>query len=152
MKIRTSLWGGILFLILSVVILILIPFQVAPSFTLSVGNDPQLMPRIVAIIMIVCSLVLIFQSIILKKETIIEIHWIDEKNAIFALLIMFIFLFCILLLGFLPASFIMIAGFLLFFKDRKPLMYIILFVLAVLIYLLFIKVFNVPLGGGLLFQ
>lgn len=152
MKIKTNLAGGILFSILSVIILILVPYQCAASQTTSVGNDPRLMPRIVAVVTLACSLVLIFQSLVLKKETIIEISMEDEKNALYAALIMFFFLACILIFGYLLASFIMIAVFLLFFKERKPLSYIVLCALAFAIYLLFVKLFNVPLTGGVLFK
>lgn len=152
MKIKTNLVGGILFSVFSVIILLLVPSQCAASQTPTVGNDPRLMPRVVAIVMLICSLTLIFQSLVMKKETVIEINMADEKNALYASLLMLGFLVCILLFGFLIASFLMIVVFLLFFKEKKILPYIVLCILAIGVYLLFVKLFNVPLTGGVLFK
>lgn len=152
MKIKTNLAGGVLFSVISVLILVLVPFQCAASQTVAVGNDPRLMPRIVAMVTLICSLVLIFQSLVMKKETIIEINFTEEKNALYASLLMLGFLASILIFGFLIASFIMIIVFLILFKEKKPLPYITLCIMAVGIYLLFVKLFNVPLTGGVLFK
>ena len=152
MKIRTNLAGGVLFLVLSTIILILIPYQIAASQTMTVGNDPRLMPRIVVIIIMLCSLCLIFKSLVLKKDTAIEVHLPDEKNALFASLIMLMFLVCIIIAGFFISSLIMVSVFLIFFKEKKSSPHIILCALSVLIYLLFTKIFYVPLSGGILFK
>lgn len=152
MKIKTNLAGGILFSVISIVILLLVPYQCAASQTTTVGNDPRLMPRIVAIVTLVCSLVLIFQSLVLKKETVIEIHLADEKNALSASLIMLGFLACIFLFGFFIASCIVIVALLLFFKEKKKYPYLILCLMAAGVYFLFVKLFHVPLIGGVLFR
>jgi putative tricarboxylic transport membrane protein len=152
MKVRTNMAGGILFLVLSITILILIPYQIASSQTLTIGNDPRLMPQIVAIIILLCSLGLIFKSLVLKKEDFIEVHLPDEKNALYAGLLMLGYLVCIFITGFFVSSIIMVIVFLLFFKEKKSIPYIILCVLSAGVWLLFVKIFNVPLTGGLLFK
>jgi putative tricarboxylic transport membrane protein len=122
------------------------------THTLTIGNDPRLMPRIVAIVIMLCSVGLIFKSLVLKKETFADVHLPDEKNALFTSLVMLMFLVFIIVFGFLVSCLIMIFIFLLFFKEKRPLPYAILCTLSVLIYLLFVKIFHVPLSGGILFK
>jgi len=151
-KIRTNLWGGVLFLLLAALIWFLIPSQIPASQSSAVGNDSRLMPRLVAIVIMICSAGLIFQSLVLKKETIVEVNLPAEKNALYSVIVMIEFLICIFIFGFLIGSFIMIVTFLLLFREKKPIPYVLLCVLSAGIYLLFTLVFNVPLTGGVLFQ
>ena len=70
-KIKTNLWSGIIMGLLSLILLIIMPYQVrVPAFD-SGAPSPRIIPGICLVIMLFFSVVLIIQSLVFKKEKIV---------------------------------------------------------------------------------
>ena len=124
MKIKTNLVSGIIFLILSVAIYVLIPGQIAQPSHLGAGPSPRTIPKLVSAVMFICSLLLIVQSLVFKKEKVIVIDFSEEKSVFKAIL--FIILFGVLMItaGYLVAVWVTLPIMLYFMGERKPFVYI----------------------------
>ena len=81
-KIRTNLVTGILMGLFSGFMLYVMPKQVrVPAFD-SGAPSPRIIPGICLVVILICSIVLIIQSLVFKKEKIVEFDWEKEKPAI----------------------------------------------------------------------
>lgn len=149
-KIRTNLVTGILLALFSGFMLLVMPKQVrVPAFD-SGAPSPRIIPGICLVVILICSIVLIIQSLVFKKEKIVEFDWKKEKPAILMILMLCIYVFLIIKIGFILASAITFVVILYYCGERKPFIYIFTIVLAVGIYFLFSKVFHVSLPAGIL--
>ena len=149
-KIRTNLVTGILMALFSGYMLYVMPKQVkVPAFD-SGAPSPRIIPGICLVVILLCSLVLIIQSLIFKKEKIVEFDWNNEKPAILLIALLCIYVFLITKIGFILASAIVFVILLYYCGERKPFIYIFTIALAVGIYFLFSQVFHVSLPGGIL--
>ena len=95
-------------------------------------------------------MILIIQSLVFKKEKIVEFDWQKEKPAILLILLLCVYVFLIIKLGFILASAVIFTIVLVYSGERKPFIYIFTIALAVGIYFLFSKVFHVSLPNGIL--
>lgn len=81
MKIRfkSNLWAGIVSILMGVVLMLLVPTQVSEELakTASVVTSKTL-PNMIAILFIVCGIILIIQSVILKQDSIKELDLSKE--------------------------------------------------------------------------
>ncbi|MCF0127468.1 MAG: tripartite tricarboxylate transporter TctB family protein [Pseudobutyrivibrio sp.] len=150
-KIKTNLWSGIIMGILSVVLLILLPYQVRIPAYDSGAPSPRIIPGICIVIMLIFSIVLIIQSLVFKKEKIVEFDWEKEKPAILLILLLCIYVALILFVGFIAASTIVFCLILFYCGERKPFIYIFTILSAIGIFLLFKFVFTVSLPTGIFF-
>ena len=149
-KIRTNLVTGILMALFSGFMLLVMPKQVrVPAFD-SGAPSPRIIPGICLVVILFCSIVLIIQSLVFKKEKIVELDWEKEKPAILMILMLCIYVFLIIKIGFILASAITFVVILYYCGERKPFIYIFTIALAVGIYFLFSKVFHVSLPAGIL--
>ncbi len=149
-KIRTNLVTGILMALFSGFMLFVMPKQVrVPAFD-SGAPSPRIIPGICLVIILICSFILIIQSLVFKKEKIVEFDWSKEKPAILLILALCIYVFLIIKIGFILASAITFTVILAYCGERKPFIYIFTIALAVGIYFLFSKVFHVSLPAGIL--
>ncbi len=149
-KIRTNLVTGILLALFSGFMLLVMPKQVrVPAFD-SGAPSPRIIPGICLVVILICSIVLIIQSLVFKKEKIVEFDWKKEKPAILMILMLCIYVFLIIKIGFILASAITFVVILYYCGERKPFIYLFTIVLAVGIYFLFSKVFHVSLPAGIL--
>lgn len=149
-KIRTNLVTGILMALFSGFMLLVMPKQVrVPAFD-SGAPSPRIIPGICLVVILFCSIVLIIQSLVFKKEKIVEFDWEKEKPAILMILMLCIYVFLIIKIGFILASAITFVVILYYCGERKPFIYIFTIALAVGIYFLFSKVFHVSLPAGIL--
>ena len=149
-KIRTNLVTGILMGLFSGFMLYVMPKQVkVPAFD-SGAPSPRIIPGICLVIILICSIVLIIQSLVFKKEKIVEFDWENEKPAILLIVMLCIYVFLIIKIGFILASAITFCVILFYCGERKPFIYIFTVALAVGIYFLFSKVFHVSLPAGIL--
>ena len=137
-KIRTNLVTGILMALFKV-----------PAFD-SGAPSPRIIPGICLVVILLCSLVLIIQSLIFKKEKIVEFDWTNEKPAILLIVLLCIYVFLIVKIGFILASAVTFVILLFYSGERKPFIYIFTVALAVGIYFLFSQVFHVSLPSGIL--
>ena len=149
-KIKTNLVTGIVMGLLSIFLLVVMPKQVrVPAFD-SGAPSPRIIPGVCIIIMLICSVILVIQSLVFKKEKIVEFDWQNEKPAILLIALLCIYVFLIIKLGFIIASAITFIIVLFYSGERKPFIYIFTIALAIGIYFLFSKVFHVSLPSGIL--
>ncbi len=149
-KIKTNLVSGIIMGLLSAFLLYVMPKQVrVPAFD-SGAPSPRIIPGICLVVILLCSIILIIQSLVFKKEKIVEFDWNKEKPAILLILLLCIYVFLIIKLGFILASAIIFTIVLFYCGERRPFIYIFTIVLAVGIYFLFTRVFHVSLPSGIL--
>ena len=149
-KIKTNLVTGIVMGLLSIFLLVVMPKQVrVPAFD-SGAPSPRIIPGVCIVIMLVCSVILVIQSLVFKKEKIVEFDWQNEKPAILLIALLCIYVFLIIKLGFIIASAITFIIVLFYSGERKPFIYIFTIALAIGIYCLFSKVFHVSLPSGIL--
>lgn len=133
----------------SLIMLVVMPSQVrVPAFD-SGAPSPRIIPGICLVIMLAFSIVLIIQSLVLKKEKIVEFDWAVEKPAVVLILIMCVYVALITTIGYIPASMITFVAVLFYCGERKVPIYIYVLVASVLIYILFKRVFNISLPQGL---
>ncbi len=150
-KIKTNLWSGIIMGSLSIILLILLPYQVRVPAYDSGAPSPRIIPGICLVLMLVFSIVLIIQSIVFKQEKIVEFDLEKEKPAILLIILLCVYVALILTIGFIPASLVTFFIVLFYSGERKPFIYIFVTVAAIGIYFLFKYVFTVSLPTGLLF-
>ena len=147
-KIKTNLVSGILMGLFSAFMFIVMPQQVrVPAFD-SGAPSPRIIPGICLVIMLLCSIILIVQSLVFKKEKIVVFDWEKEKPAILLIVALCIYVFLIIKIGFILASAIIFSLILFYCGERKPFIYIFTIAMAVGIFYLFSSVFHVSLPGG----
>ena len=147
-KIKTNLVSGIVMGLFSAFMLIVMPQQVrVPDFD-SGAPSPRIIPGICLVIMLLCSIILIVQSLVFKKEKIVVFDWEKEKPAILLIVALCIYVFLIIKIGFILASAIIFSLILFYCGERKPFIYIFTIAMAVGIFYLFSSVFHVSLPGG----
>ena len=149
-KIKTNLVTGILMGLLSASLLYVMPKQVRVPAYDSGAPSPRIIPGVCLVVILLCSVILIIQSLVFKKEKIVEFDWQKEKPAILLILLLCVYVFLIIKLGFIIASAVIFTIVLIYSGERKPFIYIFTIALAVGIYFLFSKVFHVSLPNGIL--
>lgn len=150
-KIKTNLWSGIIMGLISLILLIVIPNEVRVPAYDSGAPSPRIIPGICLVIMLIFSTVLLIESLVFKKEKIVEFDWQKEKPAILLILLLCIYVALIIWIGFIPASAIVFVITLFYCGERKPWIYIFTIAAAVGIYFLFKYVFTVSLPTGMFF-
>lgn len=149
-KIKTNLVTGIVMGLFSAFMLIVMPQQVrVPAFD-SGAPSPRIIPGICLVVTLLCSVILIVESLVFKKEKIVEFDWSKEKPAVLLILALCVYVFLIIRIGFIPASALIFSLILFYCGERKPFIYIFSIAMAVGIYFLFSKVFHVSLPAGIL--
>ena len=149
-KIKTNLVTGILMGLLSAYLLYVMPKQVRVPAYDSGAPSPRIIPGVCLVVILLCSVILIIESLVFKKEKIVEFDWNNEKPAILLIAVLCIYVFLIIQIGFILASAITFVVVLAYCGERKPFIYIFTIALAVGIYFLFSKVFHVSLPNGIL--
>lgn len=147
-NIKTNLVTGIIMGLFSAFMLIIMPQQVrVPAFD-SGAPSPRIIPGICLVITLICSIVLIVESLVFKKEKIVVFDWEKEKPAILLIVALCIYVFLIIKIGFILASAIIFTLILFYCGERKPFIYIFTIAMAVGVFFLFSSVFHVSLPGG----
>lgn len=147
-KIKTNLVTGIMMGLFSAFMLIVMPQQVrVPAFD-SGAPSPRIIPGICLVVTLLCSIILIVESLVFKKEKIVVFDWEKEKPAILLIVALCIYVFLIIKIGFILASAIIFSLILFYSGERKPFIYIFTIAMAVGIFFLFSSVFHVSLPGG----
>lgn len=144
-KIKTYLWSGIIMGVISAVLLLMVPSQIRVPAYDSGAPSPRIIPSICLILMLLCSLILIFQSLVLKKEKVVEFDWEKEKPCFILIGMMCLYVFLIINIGFIAASLIIFPLLLFFCGERKPMPYVVAIIASVGIYYLFQYVFYISL-------
>ncbi len=145
MKIKTNLCSGVIMGAVSILLLILLPSQVRIPAYDSGAPSPRIIPTIMLVGILVCSVFLIIQSLVLKKEKIYEFDIKNELPTIILIGMMLVFTFLVINLGFLVGVAALFPAMLFYMGERKPIVYILMLAAGVGIYFLFTMVFNISL-------
>lgn len=150
MKIKTNLTSGIVIGVFSIIFMLLVPREVPVPAYDNGGPSPRIIPYLVLAGMLLCSIGLILQSLVFKKEKIKVYDIKIEKSSIFILLNILLFGFLMLNFGFLVGVFVALPIMLFALGERKPFIYIFTLLGGVGVYFLFLEVFNItlPRMGG----
>lgn len=144
-KIKTNLCSGLIMGIIATWFLIILPEQVRLPAYNSGAPSPRIIPTIVLVGILICSAILIFQSLVLKKEKIYEYDIRKEAPAIILIGLMCLFAALIINLGFIAAVCIVFPLILFYMGERKPFIYIFSLTIGIGIFFLFKYIFNISL-------
>jgi len=147
-KIKTNLVTGIAMGLFSAISLYIMPTQVKnPAYDSGVPS-PRIIPGLCLGIILFFSVVLIIESLVFKKEKIVEFDWSKEKPAILLIALMCVYTALIIWIGYILASAVVFCFILFYCGERKWPIYVFTVAAAVGIYFLFTGVFHVSLPGG----
>ena len=147
MKIKTNLVSGALFVILGILLLLLMPGQIVVSDTTPFLESARVGPTSAVIMMLTGGMILLFKSIVLKKEHIVTVYFSDQKHALFIIAAIILFAGMIYFTGYIIAAVVLTAALYRFYRIDKPILLFIALATAILVYLLFTNVFSVSLPG-----
>ena len=149
--IKTDLVSGIFFLVLSLFLFFSIPSQIVVLEKTTI--NAQSVPYLLSVLIFIMSLKLIIVDIVklmLKKQvTEKEFDLKIEGKALLLFSILIGYLVLIPLFGFLISSLLMFLAFLVFFKARNWIYYLVGGLSCTLVYVIFKFLLNVPLKKGL---
>lgn len=149
-KIKTNLAAGIVMGLFAVVMLLVMPSQVRLPMYDSGAPSPRIIPGICLVGILICSAILIIQSLVFHKETIYEFDLEKEKHELVLIGLLLLFVAGILSLGFVISGIIIFCAIQFYVGERKPVMYVFTIAAVLIVYLLFRHVFHVSLPNGLL--
>lgn len=144
-KIKTNLVSGIVMGIFSLILLLTLPSQVRVPAYDSGAPSPRVIPGACIVLMLIFSVVLIVQSLVFKKEKVVEFDWEKERPVILMILMMCVYVALIIYMGYIIASIVTFIAVLLYCGERKPSVYLVTVVASVVIFFLFKNVFNIQL-------
>lgn len=145
LKIKTNLVSGIVMGIFSLILLLTLPSQVRVPAYDSGAPSPRVIPGACIVLMLIFSVVLIVQSVVFKREKIVEFDWEKERPVILMILMMCVYVALIIYMGYIFASIVTFIAVLLYCGERKPSVYVVTVVASVVIFFLFKNVFNIQL-------
>ena len=139
---RCNLVAGIAAALFGLIVILLIPGQISLGYGEVKGITPRTLPYALGGICVVLGAVLIFQSLVLRKDTVREL---DVKKELKAICYMLVLLAYALLfkVNFILASIFLGVATLLFLRSKKPLYYGIVIAVVLGLYALFTQVLHV---------
>lgn len=146
-KIKTYLWSGILMGLFSIFMLVMMPGQVRLPMYDSGAPSPRIIPGVCLVGMLICSVILVIQSLVFKKEKIVVFDWAQEKPCIILILMLCVFVALTIYIGFIPAVCIIFPMMLYYCGERKPFIYLFTIAAGIGIFFLFKYVFHISLPG-----
>ena len=151
-KYKSNLAAGIVSIILGVICIILVPLQIAEDYSATYGITSRTIPCAIGVLWIVCGVVLLIQSLILKKDTVKTLIVPDEEKkgqkfnltSVYdmAMLLIYSILFN---RSFLISTILLGVATLAMTGTKKKLYYVIVIAMVVVLYLLFAKVLHIQL-------
>lgn len=141
---RSNLVAGIVSVILGIICMVIIPGQIGEDYSATYGITSRTVPYAVAILWIICGIVLMIQSLVLKKD---EVKTLDVGKELKALGYMAVLLIYALLFkkSFLLSTMFLGVATLAFTGSKKKSFYVIVLATVLILYLLFSKVLHVQL-------
>ncbi len=141
---RSNLVSGIVSIVLGILCMLLIPAQIGEDYSATYGITSRTIPYAIAVLWIICGIVLLVQSLILKKD---EIKVLEIKKEVKALLYMLVLLIYALLFNksFLLSTIFLGIATLAFTGTKKKSYYIIVTAVVIIVYVLFAKVLHVQM-------
>lgn len=144
-KIKTNLWSGIIMGLFSIFLLFMVPSQIRMPMFDSGAPSPRIIPVCCIVGILVCSVALIIQSLVFKKEKIYEFDWAQEKPIIILILMLIAFVLLTIYLGYIVGVVVIFPLMLFYCGERKPPIYIFTVAAGIGIYFMFKYVFNISL-------
>lgn len=143
MQIKTNLVSGVIFAIISILLILLVPSQVPiPGFDNN-SPSPRIIPYMVLYGILICAIALVIQSVVFKKENIVIFDIKLEKASLVIMGLMFLFGSIFILFGFIIAVVVALPLTLYALGERKPFIYIFTIISGIGTYYLFVEVFNI---------
>ncbi len=149
-KIKTNLTAGIVMAIFAIVMLLVMPTQVRLPMYDSGAPSPRIIPGICLVGILICSVLLIVQSLVFHKETIYEFDLEKEKHELVLIGLLLLFVAGTLTLGFVVSGIIIFCAIEFYVGERKPVMYLYTIAAVFIVYFLFQHLFHVSLPNGVL--
>ncbi len=149
-KIKTNLWTGIVFAVFAAFMFFMMETQVRLPGYDSGAPSPRIMPTIFLTVILINSAILIIQSLVFKKEKIVEFDWKVQKPMIALIVLMCVYTWLITVLGYVVASLIAFPAALFYIGERKKGPYIVAIIMAVGIFFVFRSIFKISLPAGIL--
>lgn len=143
-KYKSNLAAGIVSIILGVICIILVPLQIAEDYSATYGITSRTVPYAIGILWIVCGIILLVQSLVLKKDTEKTLIVGKELKALayMAILLVYSILFK---RSFLISTIMLGLATLAMTGSKKKLFYVIVIVVVAVLYFLFGKVLHIQL-------
>lgn len=141
---RSNLVSGIVSIVLGILCILLIPAQIGEDYSATYGITSRTIPYAIAVLWIICGIVLLVQSLILKKD---EIKVLEIKKEVKAILYMLVLLIYALFFNksFLLSTIFLGIATLAFTGTKKKSYYIITTAVVIVVYVLFAKVLHVQM-------
>lgn len=143
-KYKSNLVAGIVSLILGVICLILVPLQIAKDYSATYGITSRTVPYAIGILWIVCGVILLVESLILKKDTEKTLVVGKELKALAYMVILFAY-GILFKRSFLISTILLGVATLAMTGTKKKLFYVIVIAMVVVLYLLFAKVLHIQM-------
>ena len=143
-KYKSNLVAGIVSLILGVICLILVPLQIAKDYSATYGITSRTVPYAIGILWIVCGVILLVQSIVLKKDTEKSLVVGKELKAL-AYMVMLLVYGILFKRSFLISTILLGVATLAMTGTKKKIFYVIVIAMVVVLYLLFAKVLHIQM-------
>ncbi len=143
-KYRSNLVAGIVSIILGIICYILVPLQIAEDYSATYGITSRTVPYAISILWIVCGIILLVQSLILKKDTVKTLVVSKELKALAYMVVLLVYGF-LFKKSFLVSTILLGVITLAFTGSKKKSFYVIVIAAVVILYLLFAKVLHVQL-------
>ena len=143
-KYKSNLVAGIVSLILGVICLILVPLQIAKDYSATYGITSRTVPYAIGILWIVCGVILLVESLILKKDTEKTLVVGKELKAL-AYMVILLAYGILFKRSFLISTILLGVATLAMTGTQKKLFYVIVIAMVVVLYLLFAKVLHIQM-------
>ena len=145
LRIKTNLMTGIIMGAISIAFLFMIPHQIrVPAFDTG-APSPRIIPTFVFTGILICSVILIIQSLFFKKDDVVVWNIKNELPLIIMIAMVCGFAFIIINFGFIAGVCVFFPALLLYMGERKPLTYVITIAVGIGVYLIFTNIFNISL-------
>lgn len=143
-KYRSNLVAGVVSILLGIVCWIVIPQQIGEDYAVTYGITSRTFPYAIACLWIICGALLVFQSLILKKDTEKVLRVKQECKALGYMIVLLLYAF-LFQMSFLWSTMLLGVVTLAFTGSRKKLYYVIVLAAVAMLYLLFAKVLHVQM-------
>ena len=136
-KIKSNLTAGIIGILISLILIIMIPFNIKLDSTDTMTVNQRFIPYLTLFLMLFMSVMMIGQSLIFKKDKIITLNLSEELRTFVYIFGIFLLAVVMKYMGYLVSSALIISFSLFYFKCRKWYYYVGSCVFIALVYFFF---------------
>lgn len=141
---RDNLAAGILSILFGIALLVLIPGQIKAEASSTYGITSRSIPYALAVLVILCGIGLLIQSLVLKKDRVLELELTKEAKGLAYMLVLLLYGICVSK-NFMFSTIALGVLTLVFQKCKKPLYYGVTVVVVLVIYYIFTQLLHVRL-------